>query len=70
MSHDSNDAYRLHKESEDEANNPVVQGKDHSDESLQRQKGESQAEYNERVSIAVQPVQPMGDRNYLGEKIK
>lgn len=56
-------------ESQDEANNPTVQGKDHSDKTLQRRKNESQAEYNERVAPGDQPVQPMGKFDYLGRKV-
>lgn len=64
----TNDAPAYIKASEDEANNPTVQGEDHSDHSLQRQKGETQAAYNERIPVAIQPVQPAVAFDYLGRK--
>lgn len=69
LPHNTNDAPALIEASNDEANNPVVQGKDHSDKTLQRKDGESQQEYNERVPVAIQPVQPAPTHNYLGEKL-
>jgi hypothetical protein len=69
LPHNTNDAPELIEASNDEANNPVVQGKDHSDKTLQRKDGETQQEYNERIPVAVQPVQPGPTHTYLGEKI-
>lgn len=69
LPHNTNDAPELIAASNDEANNPVVQGKDHSDKTLLRKKGESTQEYNERVPVAIQPVQPGPTHNYLGEPI-
>jgi hypothetical protein len=34
-----------------------------------RQEGESQQEYNERVPVAVQPVQPAPTTSYLGNEL-
>jgi hypothetical protein len=66
---DSNDAAKLIDLSNDEANNPTVQGADHSDKSLQRQKNESVQAYNERVPIGLQPVQPSATHSYLGKPL-
>ena len=66
---DSNLAVVFIKESEDEANNPIVNGKDHSDKKLQRRDNESLAKYNERVTPGTQPVQPAVTRTYLGDKL-
>lgn len=65
----TNFAHEYQEESQDEANNPTVQGEDHSDKSLQRKAKETQAEYNERVAPGDQPVQPMGEFDYLGRKV-
>lgn len=67
LPHNTNDSLARIHESNDEANNPIVTGKDHSDKKLQRKEGESQAEYNERIPVAIQPVQPQPTHNYLGE---
>jgi hypothetical protein len=67
LPHNTNDAPELIAASNDEVNNPVVQGKDHSDKTLQRKEGESQQEYNERIPVAIQPVQPAPTHSYLGE---
>jgi hypothetical protein len=69
LPHNTNDSLERIKESENEANNPTVRGKDHSDKTLARQKGESQQEYNERVPVAIQPVQPTPTVSYLGKKL-
>lgn len=45
-----------------------IQVKD-SPDSLYRQEDESQQEYNERIPVAVQPVQPQPTHNYLGEEL-
>jgi hypothetical protein len=34
-----------------------------------RKKNETQAEYNERVPVALQPVQPGPTHSYLGDKL-
>lgn len=34
-----------------------------------RQKGETVAEYNERIPIGIQPVQPGPTHSYLGKKL-
>lgn len=69
VKHNTNDSLDRLKESEDESNNPLVTGKDSSDKSLQRKKGESQQKYNERVPVAIQPVQPGPTHNYLGQPL-
>lgn len=69
LPHNTNDALDRIIESNDEANNPVVTGASNIDKELLRNKGESQAAYNERVPVAVQPVQPGPTHNYLGEKL-
>lgn len=66
--HNTNDALDRIKESEDEANNPILEPHKR-DTSVDRQKDESQAEYNERVPVAVQPVQPAPKFNYRGQKM-
>lgn len=68
LPHNTNDAPELIELSNDEANNPTVQGADHSDKSVQRQKGESTQDYNERIPVAIQPVQPPIATTYLGDK--
>ena len=66
----TNDAPIYIKASEDEPNNPIVTGKDHSDKTLQRQDTETAEEYAARVgSTAVQPVQPSPKYSYLGEEL-
>lgn len=69
LPHNTNDAPELIEASNDEANNPTVQGKVKRDKSLDRKKGETQAEYNERVPVAIQPVQPGPTTSYLGNKL-
>lgn len=69
LPHDSNDAPQLINESNDEANNPTVNGKVKRDTSVDRKKGETQAEYNERIPVALQPVQPSPKTSYLGGKL-
>lgn len=69
LPHNTNDAPELIAKSNDEANNPIVTGEDHSDKSLQRQDGETQQEYNERIPVALQPVQPLPTHNYLGQEL-
>lgn len=66
----TNDQDRLIRESLDEKNNPVVQGEHKYEGPLYRQKGESQQAYNERIPVALQPVQPMSEYNYLGKKVR
>ena len=53
----------------DEAKQPVVKTEVPIDESLFRQKGESHQAYNERVPVAIQPVQPMPTKSYLGKDL-
>lgn len=66
----TNDAPQYIKASEDEANNPTVQGPDHSDKTLKRKPSESAAKYAKRVgNPAVQPVQPGQTKSYLGEDL-
>lgn len=69
LPHNTNDAPELIELSNDEANNPTVQGEDHSDKTVQRKKSETQQEYNERIPVAVQPVQPAPTKSYLGEDL-
>lgn len=69
LPHNTNDALERIKESNDEANNPIVQGESHVDETLLRGKKETQAQYNERVPVAIQPVQPGPTHNYLGQPL-
>lgn len=69
VQHNTNDSLDRIKESEDEANNPVVTGKTYTAKELLRKKGESQQEYNERIPVAIQPVQPGPTHNYLGEEL-
>jgi hypothetical protein len=69
VAHDTNDAPELIEASNDESNNPTVQGKVKRDKSLDRKKGETQAEYNERVAPGNQPVQPAPTHSYLGAKL-
>ena len=69
IAHNSNDAPELIAASNDEANNPIVQGEVERDSSLDRQEKETQAEYNERVPVAVQPVQPAPTTSYLGQPL-
>lgn len=40
------------------------------DKDFSRKKGETVQAYNERVPVAIQPVQPMGTVDYLGREIK
>lgn len=68
LPHNTNDALDRIKESEDEANNPILEPHKR-DTSVDRQKDETQAEYNERVPVAVQPVQPAPKYNYRGQKM-
>lgn len=66
----TNDAAEYIRASENEANNPIVTGPDHFDEFLQKQDGETQEAYVERVgNPAVQPVQPAQKYSYLGEEL-
>ena len=69
VQHNTNDSLDRIKESEDEANNPVVSSRARRDTSFDRKKGESQLEYNERVPVALQPVQPAPTHNYLGQPL-
>jgi hypothetical protein len=69
LPHNTNDAHDLIVASNDEANNPTVQGKAKRDKSVDRKKGETQAEYNERVAPGDQPVQPAPVYSYLGNKL-
>lgn len=69
LPHNTNDSLERIIESNDEANNPTVQGEDHSDKTLLRRKGETQQEYNERIPVAVQPVQPAPAKSYLGKDL-
>jgi len=65
----TNYAEKFIRESQDESNNPTIGGEDYSDPSLQRQEGETQQEYNERVPVALQPVQPNPTKSYLGNDL-
>lgn len=65
----TNDAPELIAASNDEANNPVVTGKVARNKSLDRKKGETQAEYNERVPLGVQPAAPAPTHDYLGRPL-
>jgi hypothetical protein len=69
LPHNTNDSLQRIIESNDEANNPTVQGEVDRSTVLDRKKGETQAEYNERVPIGNQPVQPAPTTSYLGEKL-
>jgi hypothetical protein len=39
------------------------------DSDLYQKEGETQAEYNERIPVAVQPVQPGAKYSYLGKEL-
>ena len=67
--HNTNDAPELIEASNNEENNPTVTKKVKRDKSLDRKKGETQAEYNERVPVAIQPVQPGPTTSYLGNPL-
>ena len=72
VAHDSNDADKLIRESNDEDNNPIVQGKDHSDKKLKnelkRKKDETNAEHADRVGLNL-PVADGPKFDYLGRKV-
>ena len=38
----------------------------YSAEEIQRKEGESQADYNARIPVGVQPIVPVADKDYLG----
>jgi len=67
--YNTNDAPELIALSNDEANNPLVTGEVERDTTLDRQEDETQAEYNERINPAVQPVQPGPSTSYLGQPL-
>lgn len=69
LPHNTNDSLDRIKESEDETNNPIVSEKVKRDKTVDRQEGETQAEYNERVPVAQQPVQPAPTHSYLGAEL-
>lgn len=55
------------KPSDEGVDNAQVEGADAPGDE-QRKEGETQAEYNERVPVAVQPVLPPVEHTYLGDK--
>lgn len=73
LPHDTNDSLDRIIESNDEANNPVVQSTPKEEEKKfkgpwHRQKNETVQQYNARVPIGLQPVQPPSEFDYLGRK--
>lgn len=66
---DPNNSLHFIKLSNDEANNPIVNGPELPfEKSKLRRKDETQAEYNERVSPAEQGPLPAVEFTYLGAK--
>jgi hypothetical protein len=69
LPHNTNDSLARIKESNNEANNPTVQGTIVRDTTLDRGANETLAAYNLRVAPGNQPVQPKETKSYLGKNL-
>lgn len=69
LPHNTNDSLARIKESNNQANNPVVQGTATRRTDLDRGANESLKDYNARVAPGNQPVQPKPTKSYLGNNL-
>ena len=69
LPHNTNDALTRIKESNNQANNPIVTGSITRQTSLDRGVNESLKDYNLRVTPGKQPVQPKPGTSYLGKPL-
>ena len=69
LQHNTNDSLARIKESNNQANNPIVTGTPNRRTDLDKGANESLKDYNARVAPGNQPVQPKPTKSYLGNNL-